>query len=112
MEYYIYNVYTLLCNIYTSHIIALLSFLPPSLPPSLSYLHRRPIDTRDALERERFHPFTPGQHLTYRIPTVNPDWYPKVRPRIKLNLEFEPEHVQNPALKLNLVKGKIMNHKP
>eukprot|EP00903_Cladosiphon_okamuranus_P008045 g7759.t1 len=34
-------------------------------------------DTRDALGRERFHPFTPGQHLSYQIPLQNPekDWY-------------------------------------
>lgn len=27
-----------------------------------------PHDTRDKNDRERFHPFTPGQHLEYRIP--------------------------------------------
>ncbi|CAN0045847.1 unnamed protein product [Ectocarpus sp. 4 AP-2014] len=34
-------------------------------------------DTRDGLGRERFHPFTPGQHLMYRVPKTNPekDWY-------------------------------------
>ncbi|CAM9302545.1 unnamed protein product [Pylaiella littoralis] len=33
-------------------------------------------DTRDDFGRERFHPFTPGQHFSYRIPK-NPekDWY-------------------------------------
>ena len=43
-----------------------------------------PVDTRDTQERERFHPFTPGSHLTYRIPppTVN-DWYPKYNPFLK-----------------------------
>ena len=34
-----------------------------------------PVDTRDAQGGERFHPFTPGQHLTYRIPPKTPDWY-------------------------------------
>ena len=33
-----------------------------------------PQDTRDAEGRERFHPFAPAQHLSYRIPR-NPDWY-------------------------------------
>jgi len=41
-----------------------------------------PYDTRDPQERERFHPFSPGQHLTYRIPT-NPDWYPQYNPYLK-----------------------------
>ena len=34
-----------------------------------------PLDTRDSLKRERFHPFTPGQHLEYRIPPNQQDWY-------------------------------------
>ena len=34
-----------------------------------------PADTRDATGAERFHPFTPGQHLSYRK-TPN-DWYTK-----------------------------------
>ena len=42
-----------------------------------------PYDTRDSLGRERFHPFTPGMHLDYRIPKVNPDWYPKYNPFLK-----------------------------
>eukprot|EP01035_Chromulina_nebulosa_P017657 gene17657-23244_t len=42
-----------------------------------------PIDTRDSSERERFHPFTPGSHLTYRIPQGNNDWYPKYNPNLK-----------------------------
>jgi hypothetical protein len=36
-------------------------------PPVLPY------DTRDAAGRERFLPFTPQNHLSYRIPK-NPDW--------------------------------------
>ena len=31
----------------------------------------------------RFHPFTPGHHLDYRIPKKNPDWYPKYNPYLK-----------------------------
>ena len=42
-----------------------------------------PYDTRDSLGRERFHPFTPGMHLEYRIPVNNPDWYPKYNPFLK-----------------------------
>lgn len=43
-----------------------------------------PIDTRDILDRERFHPFTPGQHLTYKIPVNREsDWYPKYNPWLK-----------------------------
>ena len=34
-----------------------------------------PMDTRDETGAERFHPFTPGQHLSYRK-TPN-DWYTK-----------------------------------
>ncbi|CAM9735475.1 unnamed protein product, partial [Chrysoparadoxa australica] len=37
-----------------------------------------PYDTRDAWGRERFHPFTPGEHFDYRIPPPgSDDWYPK-----------------------------------
>ena len=42
-----------------------------------------PYDTRDKQERERFHPFTPGQHLEYRIPKTGNDWYPKYNPWLK-----------------------------
>lgn len=42
-----------------------------------------PHDTRDPQERERFHPFTPGQHLDYRIPPGPGDWYPKYNPYLK-----------------------------
>lgn len=49
--------------------------------------HIAPYDTRDALGRERFHPFTPGQHLLYRINEKNPDWYTKYHPNLKLGYE-------------------------
>ena len=42
-----------------------------------------PYDTRDSLERERFHPFSPGQHLDYRKPVGESDWYPKYNPFLK-----------------------------
>jgi glycoprotein-N-acetylgalactosamine 3-beta-galactosyltransferase len=35
-----------------------------------------PFDTRDQKKRERFHPFTPGQHLEYKKPRPGvKDWY-------------------------------------
>ena len=46
-----------------------------------------PYDTRDKLERERFHPFTPGQHLDYRKPAGEGDWYPKYNPYLKEGFE-------------------------
>eukprot|EP00939_MAST-03C_sp_MAST-3C-sp1_P004281 g4281.t1 len=36
-----------------------------------------PHDTRDNFGRERFHPFTPGKHLSYRVPPDGNDWYAK-----------------------------------
>ena len=42
-----------------------------------------PYDTRDPQGRERFHPFTPGMHLDYRIPKKEGDWYPKYNPYLK-----------------------------
>jgi hypothetical protein len=33
--------------------------------------------------RERFHPFTPGLQLSYRVPP-NPDWYAKYNPELKV----------------------------
>mmetsp|Transcript_25138 Transcript_25138/g.25339 ORF Transcript_25138/g.25339 Transcript_25138/m.25339 type:complete len:691 (+) Transcript_25138:3-2075(+) len=46
-----------------------------------------PYDTRDELKRERFHPFTPGQHLNYRIPPKHPDWYANYNPELKVGYE-------------------------
>jgi glycoprotein-N-acetylgalactosamine 3-beta-galactosyltransferase len=48
-----------------------------------------PFDTRDVAGRERFHPFTPGHHLSYRIPTdpMNKDWYPKYTIDLKEGLD-------------------------
>lgn len=48
--------------------------------------HIMPFDTRDEHGRERFHPFQPANHLTYRIPK-NPDWYAKYNPDLKVGLE-------------------------
>jgi len=46
-----------------------------------------PFDTRDYQGRERFHPFTPGSHLTYRISPKNPDWYAKYSVELKEGLD-------------------------
>ena len=41
-------------------------------------------DTRDQLQRERFHPFNPGMHLTYGMTHKDPkDWYIKYNPELK-----------------------------
>lgn len=48
--------------------------------------HIVPYQTRDPQDRERFHPFTPGMHLTYRIPK-NPDWYAKYNPYLKVGYD-------------------------
>lgn len=43
-----------------------------------------PIDTRDVLQRERFHPFSPGQHLDYQKPKPGvKDWYVDYNPELK-----------------------------
>ena len=51
-------------------------------------------DTRDSLERERFHPFTPGQHITYGVPTMpKEDWYVKYNPQgLKTGVECCSEY--------------------
>ena len=52
-----------------------------------------PYDTRDTQGRERFHPFSPGQHITYGLlPDGTPhldsnDWYVKYNPELKLGKE-------------------------
>jgi glycoprotein-N-acetylgalactosamine 3-beta-galactosyltransferase len=46
-----------------------------------------PYDTRDSLKRERFHPFTPGQHLEYQAPPDGNDWYVKYNPELKFGFE-------------------------
>jgi glycoprotein-N-acetylgalactosamine 3-beta-galactosyltransferase len=51
-----------------------------------------PYDTRDSLKRERFHPFTPGQHLTYKIPPKSPDWYAKYNPDLTLGYDCCSDH--------------------
>jgi hypothetical protein len=47
-----------------------------------------PMDTRDELERERFHPFQPGNQLTYRPPQRGgKDWYVDYNPYLKLGFD-------------------------
>ena len=55
-------------------------------------LQIRATDTRDDHQRQRFHPFTPGMHLQYKIPTAGPpeydgDWYPREDSTIKEGYE-------------------------
>lgn len=44
-----------------------------------------PLDSRDSLKRERFHPFEPGHHLTYNVPAgPKQDWYRDYNPELML----------------------------
>jgi len=43
----------------------------------LRYHGIHPYDTQDDWGRERFLPFSPGQHLRYKVPPKTPDWYAK-----------------------------------
>jgi hypothetical protein len=55
-----------------------------------------PYDTRDEFGRERFHPFTPGQHLGYRVPPKDPDWYAKYSPELKVGAcIYEPTTINS-----------------
>ena len=46
-----------------------------------------PQDTRDTEGRERFHPFTPGQHLDYHIPKGGNDWYAQYSIELKTGVD-------------------------
>ncbi|CAM9386478.1 unnamed protein product, partial [Ectocarpus fasciculatus] len=63
-----------------------------------------PYDTRDEFGRERFHPFTPGQHLAYRIPPKTPDWYAKYNPELKVGVECCSEL----SVSFHYAKGDVM----
>lgn len=63
-----------------------------------------PYDTRDVLGRERFHPFTPGNHLTYRISKQNPDWYAKY----SMDLKEGPDCCSDRSVSFHYVKGALM----
>ena len=48
------------------------------------------IDTRDSQGRERFHPFSPGQHLTWELPKPGTyDWYEDYNTEWGLKTGFE-----------------------
>ena len=61
-------------------------------------------DTRDQQGRERFLPFTPGNHLHYRIPK-NPDWYAKYSIELKTGLDC----CSSDAVSFHYVKGDLMH---
>jgi hypothetical protein len=69
----------------------------------LQVLDIKPYDTRDSQGRERFHPFSPGQHLEYRIPT-KPDWYAKYNPELKVGYEC----CSADSISFHYVKSDIM----
>ena len=66
-----------------------------------------PYDTRDAQGRERFHPFSPGQHLTYRAPkNRDSDWYTKYSIDLK-----EGEDCCSPSsVAFHYIKPDLMRH--
>mmetsp|Transcript_8318 Transcript_8318/g.18153 ORF Transcript_8318/g.18153 Transcript_8318/m.18153 type:complete len:533 (-) Transcript_8318:47-1645(-) len=67
-----------------------------------------PYDTRDDTEAERYMPFTPGAHYTYRPPkdiSMNSDWYPVYTPhKLKTGLAHCAQH----SVAFHYVKGDLM----
>lgn len=61
-------------------------------------------DTRDPQGRERFHPFQPGHHLTYR-PTPN-DWYVKY----SIDLKFAEDCCSPESVSYHYVKPDLVLH--
>ena len=61
-------------------------------------------DTRDPQGRERFHPFQPGHHLTYR-PTPN-DWYVKY----SVGLKFKEDCCSPETISYHYVKPDLALH--
>ena len=66
--------------------------------------HLLPADTRDANGAERFHPFTPGQHLSYRL-TPN-DWYTKY----SIDLIEGKDYFAPRSVAFHYVKPDLMVH--
>lgn len=66
--------------------------------------HLLPLDTRDASGAERFHPFTPGQHLSYR--RDKNDWYTKY----SFDLIEGPDYFAPDSVAFHYVKPELMEH--
>ena len=63
-----------------------------------------PTDTRDARGAERFHPFTPGQHLSYK--RDKNDWYTKY----SVDLLEGPAYFAPDSVAFHYVKPDLMDH--
>ncbi|CAM9439717.1 unnamed protein product [Chrysoparadoxa australica] len=67
-----------------------------------------PHDTRDALGRERFHPFTPGKHFSYRIPYFAflgiYGWYP----RYAIDLKEGPDCCAPDSVSFHYITADMM----
>ena len=63
-----------------------------------------PYDTRDGLGRERFHPFTPANHLTYRVPPNGKDWYAQY----SIDLKIGEECCSTKSISFHYVKHQLM----
>jgi len=63
-------------------------------------------DTRDPQGRERFHPFQPGHHLSYRANTRANDWYPKY----SIDLKFGPDCCSPDSVSYHYVKPDLALH--
>lgn len=63
-------------------------------------------DTRDSQGRERFLPFTPGNHLLYRIPK-EPDWFAKYTAKVG-GLKDGVAGVSSDAVSFHYIKGDLM----
>jgi glycoprotein-N-acetylgalactosamine 3-beta-galactosyltransferase len=63
------------------------------------------IDTRDSDGGERFNPFSPGVHLTYRIDhSDSMDWYPKFNPYLKEGLAC----CAKDGISFHYIKGELL----
>ncbi|GMH84599.1 hypothetical protein TrST_g801 [Triparma strigata] len=62
-----------------------------------------PYDTKDSLRRERFHPFTPGHHLTYNAPPTSKDWYI----RYSIDLKYEKECCSEESATFHYIKPEL-----
>jgi glycoprotein-N-acetylgalactosamine 3-beta-galactosyltransferase len=63
-----------------------------------------PFDTRDEHGRERFHPFTPANHLVYRVPKSGKDWYAKY----SIDLKEGEECCSANSVSFHYVKHQLM----